>query len=409
MKYLIILNRRFPYEYGEPFLENEIDEISPYFDKILIFPSDMTPQSSRTRTINSSNVNVTVYQKGSLKARNLKYLMGGIFHTKDKDAGSLRNRLYSGYFAYAAEQQAKKIWEILSQYDFKKEDQVVLYSYWLFINAKSVVSLKNKLEQITNVKCISRAHGFDVYEEKKYLPDRKYLLSQLDAVFPCSNYGTKYIQERYPQYQEKIQTSYLGTYDKGILLPQKQNTFRIVSCSRIVPEKRLDLLIDSLAGLKGCGIEMEWTHFGGGEGLDKIKKLAADKLGFMKVNFTGAISNQQVYENYAKGNFNVFLNCSSSEGLPVSIMEAISFGLPAVATNAGGTSEIVIDNVSGFLEPVNVKPEVLTKDILKIARMSTEEYADLRASARKHWENNFQAPVNYQKFVDSINLLFKKN
>ena len=406
MKYLILLNRRFPYKYGEAFLENEIDEISPYFDKVLIFPSDMTSKDPVTRKIKSSNVKTFAFEKGSLKARNMSYLATGLFKPKDQNADSLRNKLYSGYFAAAAEKQAKEIWTALSEYSFDKNDQVILYSYWFFINAKAAVLLKKKLEKITNVRCVSRAHNFDIYEDKKYLPEREYLLANVDAVFPCSENGTQYIRNKYPRYAEKINTSYLGTYDKGMLMTEHSKVFRIVSCSRVAPEKRIGLMIQSLSHLRNSKIQFEWTHFGGGEGLEELRRSAEEKLDFMKVCLTGAISNQQVYENYRNGKFNLFMNTSSAEGLPVSIMESISFGLPVVATSAGGTGEIVIDGISGILEPVEVSPERLAEDILKIAKMSDGEYSALASSARELWENKFQASTNYKKFAETLLGLF---
>ncbi|MFR4320263.1 MAG: glycosyltransferase [Blautia massiliensis (ex Durand et al. 2017)] len=43
------------------------------------------------------------------------------------------------------------------------------------------------------------------------------------------------------------------------------------------------------------------------------------------------------------------MNVSSSEGIPVSIMEATSFGIPGIATDAGGTKEIIRDKENGVL------------------------------------------------------------
>ena len=49
--------------------------------------------------------------------------------------------------------------------------------------------------------------------------------------------------------------------------------------------------------------------------------------------------------------FDLFVNMSLSEGIPVSIMEAISFGIPIIATNVGGNAEIVNDE-TGVLIPL---------------------------------------------------------
>ena len=60
------------------------------------------------------------------------------------------------------------------------------------------------------------------------------------------------------------------------------------------------------------------------------------------------MSNQQIIDFYAKTPLDLFINVSESEGIPVSIMEAMSFGIPAIATNVGGTNEIV-NQKNGYL------------------------------------------------------------
>jgi len=49
------------------------------------------------------------------------------------------------------------------------------------------------------------------------------------------------------------------------------------------------------------------------------------------------LPHNDVLNYYASNPVDVFINTSSSEGLPVSIMEAMSFGIPVIATNVGGT------------------------------------------------------------------------
>lgn len=55
---------------------------------------------------------------------------------------------------------------------------------------------------------------------------------------------------------------------------------------------------------------------------------------------------------YSEHPVDVFINLSTNEGVPVSIMEAISFDIPIVATDVGGTSEIVTDE-TGILVSSN--------------------------------------------------------
>ena len=96
-----------------------------------------------------------------------------------------------------------------------------------------------------------------------------------------------------------------------------------MSCARAVPIKRLDRIAEALKKIKD--IPIEWTHIGGGECLDSIREAACGLPDNIHVKFTGTVSNDEVYQIYSVEPFHVFINVSKSEGVPVSIMEAMSF------------------------------------------------------------------------------------
>ncbi len=406
MKVLILLNRKFPYKSGEAFLENEIEEISGNFDKVLIYPSDVYDADKLTRNIRSKNVEVRIVEHSSLKSRKFGYCIGAVkYFFKSKESGFGRKAV-DGYFLDGVEKQFRKISRDLSSFDFKSGDEIFLYSYWLFINAGVVCRLKKFFEEKgISVRAFSRAHRFDIYEEKarySFLPQRKELLQNLDRIYPCSDNGTEYLKNKYPQFSKKIETSYLGTYDPGVGKCSDDGIFRIVSCSRISEVKRVHLIIEALVLLKDEGLKLCWTHLGGGDLYDDIKK-RAESLSWMEVHLDGAVPNTQVYDHYLNFPEDVFINVSSSEGLPVSIMEATSFGIPVIATDVGGTSEIVKNNVSGYILPEKFSPRELADRILELAREDKDEYNKLRTSTRAMWEKYYQAPLNYAEFVKAIN------
>ncbi|NMC40567.1 MAG: glycosyltransferase, partial [Bacteroidales bacterium] len=94
-----------------------------------------------------------------------------------------------------------------------------------------------------------------------------------------------------------------------------------------------------------------------------------------------------------------FINVSSSEGVPVSVMEALSFGIPVIATDAGGTSEIV-NNTNGRLIPVDFDPKDLAAIIENLVH--DEKYQGYRHNARKSWEENCMASKLLPAFTDFI-------
>ena len=107
-------------------------------------------------------------------------------------------------------------------------------------------------------------------------------------------------------------------------------------------------------------------------------------------------------ELYSHRPFDVFINVSGNEGLPVSIMEAASFGIPSIATDVCGTGEIVLNGKTGVLIPADFQNNLLAAAIKDFALISRGEYIALRHNARKNWEENFRAKDNYSRFAQEI-------
>lgn len=71
-------------------------------------------------------------------------------------------------------------------------------------------------------------------------------------------------------------------------------------------------------------------------------------------------------------NSDLFLNISESEGVPFSIMEALSAGIPVMATDVGGTAEIIDDTV-GRLLPKELTPVLLRQELINYHQLPKEE------------------------------------
>ncbi|WP_241380179.1 glycosyltransferase, partial [Escherichia coli] len=69
----------------------------------------------------------------------------------------------------------------------------------------------------------------------------------------------------------------------------------------------------------------------------------------------------------------VFVNLSSSEGLPVSMMEVASLGIPIIATGVGGVGEIVSSD-NGHLLPAEFTDAQASDALVQLARLSEDEY-----------------------------------
>lgn len=399
---LLFLTKFYPYGTGEAFIENEIEVLSAHFDNIYIVACDPQKKDVSARKLPKNVVCYKVPAGNKYKAMFVG-LLNIIFHNKrlkeeKKTTKGIKQKAFLGYFDAKCDRIYKYIKNKTNLYECLNSDNpFVIYSYWMFTTA--IVGLKIA-EDKKPIYCFTRAHRYDLYENRNslnYLPYRKAILEGYNMIFPCSDNGAKYLCEHYPLYSEKIQPAFLGTIDHGLGAEPAIGEFHIVSCSRIAPEKRVERIVSVLSHIQSQCYKIKWTHFGGGEGLEKIKE-QAKKLTLIECEFLGNQPNSFVMDYYRETSVDLFLNVSSSEGLPVSIMEAMSFGIPVIATDVGGTNEIVKDEETGYLIKEDFTDEECSNLVERLIREKlnvTKECVLMRESCRRSWEENFQAKENY--------------
>lgn len=155
--------------------------------------------------------------------------------------------------------------------------------------------------------------------------------------------------------------------------------------------KRVFLIPEILKFLK---VDYKWIHFGDGSPEEIAAVRKAIDTHNVNGELKGYISNDDLMSFYKENTVNLFLNVSSSEGIPFSIMEATSFGIPCLATDVGGNSEIV-DASNGYLVPANFEPQAAAG---LINSMTPEMQNNKREQAFIRWEEKFNAEKNYKAF-----------
>jgi colanic acid/amylovoran biosynthesis glycosyltransferase len=284
-------------------------------------------------------------------------------------------------------------------------NQGILYSYWLDHTATGLAMIKREYPA---AKFVSRAHGFDIYEEyyyPYYWPYRRETLDALDTLFVASDAGRNYFCEHYPDYQSKFETAHLGIEDPSFITsPSPDLAFRIVSCSYIVPVKRLNLLVAGIVAAARLRPEQkfEWTHFGDGSAKKSLlKKMTQEFSSNVQGHFRGHVPNAEVIQYYRDHPVDVFVNVSKTEGgAPVSIQEAISCGIPVIATSVGGNPEIVSEE-NGILLAPDPLPDEIAAALLKL-RDDARLAARLRAGSRRVWQTSYNAEVNFRLFAERL-------
>jgi colanic acid/amylovoran biosynthesis glycosyltransferase len=278
----------------------------------------------------------------------------------------------------------------------------IFYSYWLLSPALALGSLKQGGYILYQV---SRAHGIDLYNQRgDYILNffKPYIFQNLNKLFCVSEFGMKYLSEMYTNYSDKFTVSRLGTFNKTIISTNIPESLEIVSCSFLTPVKRIDLLIKGLENFQKIfpAIRIKWTHVGAGPLFDSLNNLAGQKLKPGTFTFTGTLSIPEIYDLYTTKTYACLVNVSASEGLPVSIMEAQSFGIPVIATAVGGTPEIVNDE-NGHLLAADPNPNEIASAICDVV-INEKKWEKKRMLSRKNWEKKFDAEKNYLAFSHEL-------
>lgn len=301
------------------------------------------------------------------------------------------------------------IYSIIAETKLKeclKKEQFYLYSYWLSRPAYTASYIKSQYGN-NCVYSFSRAHGYDLYKERNalnYLPFREFIGNTLDEICFISKNGMNYYKQYIAPHLERIpslKVERLGTENSHGVKKQikEKELITIVSCSSVIEVKRLDLIIETIHYLQTSSINVKWIHIGQGKLFKAAQRMARELLNDGSYIFTGYIDNSKILSTYQSYDVDFFINLSDSEGVPVSIMEAISIGIPVIARNVGGNSEIV-DETNGCLVD-HIQSEQAMKQISDFVKMrlhNTALYKEKSDSSRLRWEEYFNADKNYKQF-----------
>ncbi len=168
----------------------------------------------------------------------------------------------------------------------------------------------------------------------------------------------------------------------------------IIFVGRLIYAKGVQDLISSLEGIKNVKLIV----VGDGPYRRGLIKLARQKN--VPTLFTGGKSREDISNILNAGD--IFVNPSFSEGLPTSVLEAGATELPVIATAVGGTTEVIRNNVSGFLvRPQDVK-QLREKLIILLKNQR------LRQKFGKNLRKTIELKFNWDKSVEKLINILKK-
>lgn len=402
---LVFITSSFPYGNKESiFISQELPYLAKSFDEINIIP--LNSHENLSEYFNGQGEKIKVFEKLAVSAESKRNSPSNVLKTflqflkiillSQNRAGYIKNFRY--FFSLLRNNRSIA----LELYKHLVDHQIIdcnltFYTYW-FEEGATIFSLICKKMKVQ--KYISRAHRFDLYEYASkfgFIPFRDFQFKYLEVVYCVSKEGQKYLMEHYPLYKEKIKIDYLGSTRRDEVKIEQEKTIDnnnellIVSCSSIIDIKRVELIPEIL---KKINKKTTWIHFGDGPGMLSLKEACNDLPSNIIVELKGNTINSNILKFYSENKVDLFVHVSESEGIPVSMMEAISFGIPIFATNVGGVPEIV-NIITGKLYSSNPN-EFIPQMVNDINNKVFTKFN--RVAIFDFWKNTFNAKINFSNF-----------
>ncbi len=284
----------------------------------------------------------------------------------------------------------------------KKTQSALFYSYWTSYTPIAFAEYKRK-HPLTEHRFICRAHTFASFGPaivNLYYPMRDYVFKYVDQFYVISSVLMKKLHEVYPQYINKFQLSRLGVVDNASCKNKVESEcIELLSCSSVIPLKRVSLIFESICHYASLHPEQQykWTHIGSGPLMKELEILTKETVNNLIVELKGAMPNEEILKLYREKRFHTLILLSIREGLPVVLMEAISSGIPVLATNVGGISDLVNDQTGRMVERDFSKEE-----FSEALHSVLENYDTLSKSCHEFYLNTFCSDNNYRSFYKSV-------
>ncbi|MGD0069954.1 MAG: glycosyltransferase family 4 protein [Candidatus Bathyarchaeia archaeon] len=179
-----------------------------------------------------------------------------------------------------------------------------------------------------------------------------------------------------------------------------QNSIVVLTVRRLVYKNGIDTLIESANIAVKKNPKIVFLVVGKGPDLNKVQ-MRIEQLGIENnFRFTGFVKDEDLPFYYNAADF-FALPSKSGEGLPLVALEAMACGLPVIATDVGGISEILMEDY-GKLVPPN-QPELLAKAVLEFCSVDlSSRKLEIRAvmEEKYSWDKNVETLIGiYEELI----------
>ncbi len=182
------------------------------------------------------------------------------------------------------------------------------------------------------------------------------------------------------------------------LFPDKMRHI-VLAVGRLSPEKGFEILVGAAAKVCALREDVGFALIGEGPMLRSLQKQIASlnlQRSFILAGFRGDVDRLLPHAS-------CLAQSSYTEGMPNVILEAMAASVAVVATDVGGTPELVVDGETGLLVPA-ASADAMAEAILKVLDDSMER-ARMGAAARERIEEHFTfaaQAVTYERLLQEV-------
>lgn len=264
----------------------------------------------------------------------------------------------------------KIIKEGIKSADILIKKKLLVIKYIINCDSKYIVStrydfsiLLSKYGNNYSIKIAQEHHYHN--NDQKYINVLKYKYNNIDYLFAL----TKTLEKDYKNFLKRNNNHTKVVLVPNMLyeLPSKESKLKdknIITVSRLDAGKKNDDIIRVFSKLK----EKDWKLYiiGDGNEFNSLKKLIEELELTDRVILTGYKNKEEIEKYMLKSS--LFLMASVSEGLPMVLLEAMSYGIPCIAYHTdSGTDDIIKNNINGYIIKERNEKEYINK-IEKIIR-----------------------------------------
>lgn len=265
------------------------------------------------------------------------------------------------------------------------------------------------LAEFLNIPFTVFAHAFDIFTKQYQKTNNIANISRSDlckGIFTLSDFHKNYLVGEGVNPEKIIITKQASDYEIAEF-PKKEGRIKnIVSISRFVEKKGLDVLIDAAKLLEDEDLTFEIYGFGD---LESDLQNRIEHLNAKNISLMGELDPGDVKAKLTESDLIVvpskIAGDGDMDGIPTVIFESMAVGLPVLTTSVSAIPEIIKDGENGFMvEPEN--PELLAEKIKQIAEMSSDELYEIRCRAQSDVEDISSVEKTMQSYVDVYEKIF---